>query len=39
MCPDAGQGCNMAIKDAEALGYLFRDIQELQLIGSIQLWF
>jgi salicylate hydroxylase len=25
-CPDLGQGCNIAIEDAEALGYLFRDI-------------
>lgn len=23
---DVGQGCNVAIEDAEALGYLFRDV-------------
>jgi len=26
MTPHAGQGCNIAIEDAEGLGYLFKDI-------------
>jgi salicylate hydroxylase len=24
--PDIGQGCNVAIEDAEAIGFLFRDV-------------